>query len=95
MALVQPVNVVQVQQKIDDFANQFIALEETAEDLVQFATELTPGNPMLRALDGTQMADATVAELARRLNAMQGFVTWATTGNPSPVKFLRSVKRVV
>ena len=99
MALVQPVNTAQIQAKIDEFAQHFLALEAQAEDLVAFATNLTAANAtggMLVGNDGQPMDAAIMAELQARLNAMGNFVTWATTGGASsPVKYLRSIKRAV
>jgi hypothetical protein len=99
MALVQAVNTAQIQAKIDEFAQHFLALESMAEDLVAFATNLTQANVdnhMLLGNDGQAMDAATMAELQARLQALQNFVTWANTGgNSAPVKYLRGIKRNV
>lgn len=95
MTLVQPVNTVQIQAKIDEFANSFITLYDLAQDLVAFSANLTSGNTMVVGLDGQPMNDATMTELRNRINALQTFLTWAVTGSPSPLVYLRSVKRSV
>lgn len=97
MALVQPVNTAQVQQKIDDFANAFIAMYDLAKDLVAFGANLTPANPLVVGLDGQPMTDAVMTELRARINALQTFIAWADgNGSPTaPLNYLRSVKRAV
>jgi hypothetical protein len=96
MALVQPVNTIQIQSKIDDFANGFISLYDLAADLVAFNANLTSANPMIVGLNGQAMDDATMTELRNRIAALQTFITWATTGGASaPLTYLRNVKRSV
>lgn len=97
MALVQAVNTIQVQQKIDDFARNFRELEAAAQDLVAFRAELLDNAnvPLVLGIDGQAMTATVKTELAARLNALNSFVTYANTGNPSPLAYLRSIKRNV
>jgi hypothetical protein len=96
VALVQPVNTIQIQTKVDDFANGFISLYDLASDLVAFNANLTDNNPMVVGINGQTMDVATMTELRNRIAALQTFLTWATTGGQSaPLTYLRSVKRSV
>lgn len=98
MALVNAVNTAQIQAAIDDFAAKFLALEGQAEDLVAFAANLTQANAtagLVQGNDGQAMSAAVLTELQARLNALNSFITYATTGSPPPVKYLRGVKRAV
>lgn len=95
MTLVQAVNTAQIQQKIDEFANEFIGLYSLASDLVAFNANMTSANPMVQGLDGQPMTDPVMNELKARINALQTFLTWANAGAPSPLVYLRSVKRSV
>lgn len=98
MALVQAVTTEQIQSKIDEFAIIFFDLESRAELLVAFKANLTQTNVdagLVKGDDGMAMPPAILAEFNSRLAALQTFVTWANTGSPSPLAYLRSVKRAV
>lgn len=98
MALVQPVRTEQIQARIDQFATTFFEMESLAQSLIAFRANLTPANiaaGWLKDDAGAAMPEAVRAELDARLGALQTFVTWANTGNPSPLAYLRGVKRAV
>jgi hypothetical protein len=99
MALVQPVNTAQIQQKIDDFARAFIALESQAQDLVAFNSNLTQANVtagLLKGDDGLPMTIATLTEMQSRLGALQNFLNYANGGGAnSPLNYLHGIKRAV
>lgn len=95
MALVQPVTTEQVQAKIDEFAIIFFDLEQRAQLLVAFRANMAAASPRLLDDDGTTMEEDVRGELYTRLGALQTFVNWANAGSPSPLAYLRGVKRAV
>lgn len=99
MTLVQAVNTGQVQARVDDFAERFIALAEQAKQLSKWGVaNLTTANAsalMVVGYDEKAMTPTILAELQTRLAAIGTFSAWAEAGNPSPLDYLRSVKRTV
>jgi hypothetical protein len=99
MAMVIPGNTAQIRAKIDAFAQSFTQLESQAEDLIEFAANLTAQNAsdkFLVGLDGLPMTDGVRNELLAQLQTIQGFVNWATTGGAAaPIKKARQLKTTI
>lgn len=101
MAMVQPLNTVQIQQPFDAWADEFLGMVERAKQMVAQSADwtaamATANPPLLVGLDNAGMAEPVRANLIAKYAALQNFITWAETGGAnSPVNYLRANKRTV